>query len=70
MIKPTKSFYYYAYKSDDGLILILPMIPTATDLNQLKRHYEMYKSEIKGSLRDKEHIIIKSTTSYEEIKEH
>ena len=69
MIKPTKSFYYYAYKSDDGLILILPMIPTSTDLNQLKRLYEMYKNEIKGSLRDKEHIIIKSTTSYEEIKE-
>lgn len=69
MIKPTKSFYYYAYKSDDGLILTLPMIPTSSDLNQLKRFYEMYKNEIKGSLRDKEHIIVKATTSYEEIKE-
>lgn len=69
MIKPTQSYYYYAYKTDDGLVLTLPTIPTATDLNQLKRHYEMYKNEIKGSLRDKEHIIVKATTSYEEIKE-
>ena len=69
MIKPTQSYYYYAYKTDDGLVLTLPTIPTATDLNQLKRRYEMYKNEIKGSLRDKEHIIVKATTSYEEIKE-
>jgi len=69
MIKPTKSFYYYAYKSDDGLVFSLPTIPTATDLDQLKRLYEMYKNEIKGSLRNKQHIIIKTTTTYEEIKE-
>jgi hypothetical protein len=69
MIKSTQSHYYYAYKTDDGLVLTLPTIPVSRDLDQLKKFYEMYKNEIKGSMRDKEHIIIKSTTSYEEIKE-
>jgi hypothetical protein len=68
MIKPTKVYYYYAYQSDDGMVLSLPSIPTSQDINQLKRLYEMYKEQIKGNLKSKKHIIIKVTTAYEEVE--
>ena len=68
MIKPTKVYYYYAYKADDGMVLSLPSIPTSQDINQLKRLYGMYKDRIKENLKSKKHIIIKVTTTYEEVE--
>jgi hypothetical protein len=69
MIKRPAVYYYYAYKSDDGVVLSLPNIPTSQSVEQLKKLYDMYKDNLSGNLKSKQHIIIKSTTSYEQIKE-
>jgi hypothetical protein len=69
MIKRPAVYYYYAYKSDDGVVLSLPNIPTSQSVEQLKKLYDMYKDNLSGNLKSKQHIIIEVTTTYKEIKQ-
>ena len=69
MIKRPAVYYYYAYKSEGGTALSLPNIPTSQSVEQLKKLYNMYKDNLSGNLKSKQHIIIEVTTTYKEIKE-
>ena len=69
MIKRPAVYYYYAYKSEDGTALSLPNIPTSQSVEQLKKLYNMYKDNLNGNLKSKQHIIIEVTTTYKEIKQ-
>ena len=63
MIKRPAVYYYYAYKSEDGTALSLPNIPTSQSVEQLKKLYNMYKDNLSGNLKSKQHIIIEVTKS-------
>jgi hypothetical protein len=69
MIKRPAVYYYYAYKSEDGTALSLPNIPTSQSVEQLKKLYNMYKDNLNGNLKSKQHIIIEVTTTYKEIEQ-
>jgi hypothetical protein len=69
MIKRPAVYYYYDYKSEDGTVLSLPNIPTSQSVEQLKKLYNMYKDNLSGNLKSKQHIIIEVTTTYKEIKQ-
>jgi len=69
MIKRSAVYYYYAYKSEDGNALSLPNIQTSQSVEQLKKLYNMYKDNLSGNLKSKQHIIIEVTTTYKEIKQ-
>jgi hypothetical protein len=68
MIKSPAVYYYYAYKSDDGVLFSLPTIPTARSVEQLKKMYEMYKNNLTPHLKNKKHLIVEVTTTYKQIE--